>query len=206
MDPLGVLSINAHVLAHSLFLCLGYLRWAKGQLQQLLPPGDAAKAAAALRDLQEQQQHLQQALTLAVWRLNRAAALFLAAVYQHSEQALPAQQHSSSSSDKGAHAPMQVTPADIAAIASSHPEGTLLLQDLDPTLLPIQYQEAAETAAALVGPVLPAQLQAFAGALWSALPQPRCCNNAACANLGGVSEAKLVAGKTSRCSKCKVAK
>jgi hypothetical protein len=96
--------------------------------------------------------------------------------------------------------------AEIALLVGSKPAGPIQLADLDPAGLPFAFSVSAGTAAALLGAGLPAQLHAFGIALWSALPQPRCCNNAACTNLASVSEAKLVAGKASRCSKCKVAK
>jgi hypothetical protein len=63
-----------------------------------------------------------------------------------------------------------------------------------------------EAAAQLVGPKLLKLLREFCCALWSVLPQPCCCNNPACANLGSISEAKLVSAKGSRCSKCQVAR
>jgi hypothetical protein len=65
---------------------------------------------------------------------------------------------------------------------------------------------AVDLASGLVGEQLLRQLCQFGAALWAALPQPICCNNAACSSLGSISEAKLVARKGSRCSKCQVAR
>jgi hypothetical protein len=206
-----VLLFQADILAVSLFQCLGFLHWAGGQLQQLVLPGDPAKAAAALQDLQEQQQQLQQALTVAVWRLNQTAAMVAGS--QHTDEQQQQQQNAGSSSstvggsgDEGTPImPARAPPSDLHAILASQPTGPLTLVELDPTRQPSVLLVASVTAD-LMGAQLPAQLQAFGSALWSALPQPRCCNNAGCTNLGSVSEAKLVAGKASRCIKCKVAK
>jgi hypothetical protein len=169
-----------------LFNGLGHVRWLGPQLQQLLLPGDPRKAAAALQGLQEQQQQLQQVLWAALWRLNA----FAAAIEQSST-------HRASAS----------TPdVDVDALANSRPEGLLDLADLYPAGMCRVTAYRARRAAALVDRELPQQLQQLGSALWSALPQPRCCNSVACANLGSISEAKLVAGRASRCSKCKAAK
>jgi hypothetical protein len=202
--------IRSDVLAHSLFQCLAYMHWAGGQLQQLVLPGDPAKAAAALQDLQEQQQQLQQVVATAVWRLNRVAALF---AEQNTELALQRQQQltGSSSSIDGSGSIMstgqlRLTAAELAAVVSSKPVGLLPFAELDPAGWPVMLMLPTATEVDLTGRQLPSQLYAFGSALWSALPQPRCCNNVACTNLGSVSEAKLVAGKASRCSECKTAK
>jgi hypothetical protein len=99
-----------------------------------------------------------------------------------------------------------VPAVDVFALASSRPEGQISLSELDPAEVLLGHSVSAEALGAWVGTELPQQLQQFGSALWSSLPQPRCCNNAACANLGSISEAKLVAGRTSKCSKCKAAK
>jgi hypothetical protein len=210
--PAQVLTVEAEALAHALFQCLGCTIWSAGQLQQLVLPGDVEKAAAALQDLQQQQQLLQQALMTALWRLNKTAAVL--AGDQHTQIASPPPQHqdvsSSSSSSSRAHTvPVCLVEAPAAALgvwASSEPTGPLNIAELSPAGLPLQYLMTAGCFAAVIGRELPTQLQGFGSALWSALPQPRCCNNVACANLGGVSDAKQVAGEASRCSKCKVAK
>jgi hypothetical protein len=222
-------------LAQSLFDCLGYMRWLGPQLQQLLLPGDPRKAAAALQDLQEQQQQLQQELEASLWRLHKVApiigpddkqlqqesvmnAIKAAARQLHMKVAalgdkckvdeeLLEQLAESSSSSNGAHLEaLPVPDVDVDALASSRPDIPIRLDDLDPARLLFVHPAIVEKAAALVGAELPQQLQQFGSALWSALPQLRCCNNAACANLGSISEAKLVAGRASRCSKCKAAK
>jgi hypothetical protein len=198
------------LLAYSLFNCLEHVHWLGPQLQQLLLPGDPRKAAAALQGLQEQQQQLQQALEAALWRLNRAAAL---AANGQPDEAMQRQQllGGSSSSSSTTLQEHETATANLRAklndLASSRPDGPISLADLDPARLQAGNLGISKKAAAvLVGAELPQQLQQFGSALWSALPQPRCCNNAACANLGSISEAKLVAGRASRCSKCKAAK
>jgi hypothetical protein len=50
------------------------------------------------------------------------------------------------------------------------------------------------------------RLQQLGAAVISQLPQPHCCNNPGCRNLGGLSERQLVSGRGSRCSGCKVAR
>jgi hypothetical protein len=52
-------------------------------------------------------------------------------------------------------------------------------------------------------PQLLQQLQQFAKGVCAALPQRHCCNNPACTKLGVLSEAELVAGAGSRCSRCR---
>jgi hypothetical protein len=121
-------------------------------------------------------------------------------------QALADSSSSSSSCHSTSREGVSVPTVDIDAVVSLKPEGPLGLADLDPAKLLFVHPAAAATAAALIGSELPQQLQQFGSALWSAQPQLRCCNNAACANLGSISEAKLVAGMASRCSKCKAAK
>jgi hypothetical protein len=202
-----VFDVKADAFAQSLFQCLGCVVWLGGQLQQLMLPGDSAKAAAALQDLQEQQQQLQQALEIALWRLHKLAAVI--AVGLPTEQ-LPAllQQHVGSSRDIStvANGAAPAAASFLCALASSKPAGPLNHKFLDPAGLSLQYAISAGATVAVLDRALPAQLQEFGSALWSALPQPRCCNSAACTNLGSVSEAKLVAGKASRCSRCRVAK
>ena len=61
---------------------------------------------------------------------------------------------------------------------------------------------AASSAAAAAGD-LPAQLVAFGGAVYAALPHPRCCGNAACRNLDAFSEAALA---NRACSGCRAVK
>jgi hypothetical protein len=171
-----------NAIATSLIDCPGYVEWVGGQLQQLVLQGEQRKAAAALQDLQEQQQQLQHALAAAVRQLNTTADM---SAWDYTEQVQPQQQHvsscSSTSGDSSTQQQQQYPDADIVMLESSTP-------------------------AALISAELPVLLQAFGEAMWSALRHPRCCNNAACANLGTVSEAKLVAGKASKCSKCKAAK
>jgi hypothetical protein len=189
------------------------VHWLRPQLQQLLLPGDVRKAAAALQELQEQQHHLRQALETALWRLKKAAVLIANCQIGRELQQWQ-QQHGSTNSIGYGHCFGRsiicegecTADVNLVELASSRPEASPRLADLDSTQMPIDGSLKAETAAALVGTELPQQLQQFGSALWSALPQPRCCNNAACANLGSISEAKLVAGRTSRCSKCKAAK
>jgi hypothetical protein len=173
----GVVFIQSKPLADALMQCQGVIAWLGGQLQQLLLPGEQRKAAAALRDLQEQQHQLQQALLVALSQLNETA---------EQAQPQPQQQHVSSSNSRSSG-------------DNSMQQQQQQYPDTDIDLL--ESREPAEPISELPGLLLN-----FGEALWSALPQPRCCNNAACTNLDSVSDAKLVAGKASRCSKCKVAK
>jgi hypothetical protein len=55
----------------------------------------------------------------------------------------------------------------------------------------------------LLAPALIQQAHAFAESVCAALPLRHCCNNPGCLNLGGLSEAGLVAGAGSRCSCCR---
>jgi hypothetical protein len=201
-------------LVFALFRILEHVYWARAQLHQLVLPGDSAKAAAALQDLQEQQQQLQQALTAALWCLHRAAEIMRAYDTEQQQQQQQQQQQLHHQEDE-AHSSSRKTQlcdpacaAELAGLASCQPTEQLDLAavDLAGRNSDCTFALSAAQAASLLGSELPQQLQQFGSALWSALPQPRCCNNAACANLGSVSEAKLVAGKASRCSKCKVAK
>jgi hypothetical protein len=64
-------------------------------------------------------------------------------------------------------------------------------------------QEALLGAIAAVGPQLLQQVLHFAEGVCAALPLRHCCNNPGCVNLGGLSEAGLVAGAGSRCSRCR---
>jgi hypothetical protein len=70
-----------------------------------------------------------------------------------------------------------------------------------------QYSVKSAGAAALLqcmwGDVLPGQLRAFGAAVAAALPVGWACNNAACANLGKLSELQLVTGKAKVCAGCK---
>uniref|UniRef100_A0A383VT77 MYND-type domain-containing protein n=1 Tax=Tetradesmus obliquus TaxID=3088 RepID=A0A383VT77_TETOB len=54
-----------------------------------------------------------------------------------------------------------------------------------------------------LGPQLLQQAQELAEGVCAALPLRHCCNNPRCLNLGGLSEAALVAGAGSRCSGCR---
>jgi hypothetical protein len=65
------------------------------------------------------------------------------------------------------------------------------------------WAEALQQAGQMLGPQLLQQAQEFAEAVCAALPLRHCCNNPGCLNLGGLSEAGLVAGAGSRCSGCK---
>jgi hypothetical protein len=64
-------------------------------------------------------------------------------------------------------------------------------------------QQQLQRVAQLLGPQLLQQVQEFAEAVCAALSLRHCCNNPGCLNLGGLSEAGLVAGAGSRCSGCK---
>jgi hypothetical protein len=66
-----------------------------------------------------------------------------------------------------------------------------------------QQQQQQQHAAALLDPQLLQQAQEFAEGVCAALPLRHCCNNPRCLNLGGLSEAALVAGAGSRCSCCR---
>jgi hypothetical protein len=181
--------------------------WLGGELQQLVLPGDPRRAAAALQDLQGQQQQLQQALATAVCRLNEAAPRAVSA-----ERALQLQQEQQEKpfmppSFWSSQMHVQQSTAQLAELANRHPADTTSMEDLDPTQFQsVRFELPAAVAASLIGPQLRQQLQQIGAVLWSALPQPRCCNNWECLNMARVSEAKLVAGKASRCSKCKVAR
>jgi hypothetical protein len=77
--------------------------------------------------------------------------------------------------------------------------------DLDPSSGSSQGLSAAalQLAGQMLGPQLLQQAQEFAEGVCAALPLRHCCNNPGCLNLGGLSEAGLVAGAGSRCSGCK---
>jgi hypothetical protein len=64
--------------------------------------------------------------------------------------------------------------------------------------------EAMQHVGQLLGRQLLQQVQEFAGGVCGALPLRHCCNNPGCVNMDGLSEAALVAGAGSRCSRCKV--
>jgi hypothetical protein len=204
-----------------MFRGLGFVHWLGPQLQQLVLPGKPNKAAAAVRGLQEQQQQLQQALAAAVWRLRQAATLLSSA--QAARQPVQQQQQQQPMEAEStvyitSEQPWEYSPAAAAADAAMLAEldGTpfaahLSLAELDPSAISDSYKLPAAAAARLVGAELPVLLRELGRKLWSALPQPRCCNNWACANLAGVSEAKLVrpaagGGKSNKCSGCKTAR
>jgi hypothetical protein len=206
----GTPCIAVGLLADHLFQCLEHVTLFGSQLQQLELPGKKKLAAAALQDLQEQQQQLQQALTAALWRLGRVCD----SAQAHDQQVERHLAASSSSSSSNVCAVLQhhiaQWHAEAEQLASQNPPEAFtaaatagdvhLQEDCDYGFLP------AELTAQLLGARLSQQLQGFGSSLWSALPQRRCCNNAACTNLGSVSEAKLVSAKGSRCSKCQVAR
>jgi hypothetical protein len=64
-------------------------------------------------------------------------------------------------------------------------------------------QEASQRASTALGPQLLQQVLHYAEGVCAALPLRHCCNNPGCLNLGGLSEAGLVAGAGSRCSRCR---
>jgi hypothetical protein len=64
-------------------------------------------------------------------------------------------------------------------------------------------QAALQRDGAALGPQLLQQVLHFAEGVCAALPLRHCCNNPGCINLGGLSEAGLVAGAGSRCSRCR---
>jgi hypothetical protein len=70
-----------------------------------------------------------------------------------------------------------------------------------------EYDVTSSAAASLLqriwGDQLPGQLRVFGAAVCAALPVGWACNNAACTNLGKLSELQLVAGKAKLCSGCK---
>jgi hypothetical protein len=191
MGLLYAISIPSNLFASSLLHYMEYVQWAGCQLQQLVLPGEQRKAAAALRDLQQQQQQVQEALAAAVRRLHSTADPTVAG--DHVQQLQPQQERVSSSNNSSGSSMQQQQQQQQQQPQVRH-------MDADMDLL--ESSEPAESVRA----ELPALLLSFGEALWSALPQPRCCDNAGCINLGSVSEAKLVAGKASRCIKCKVAK
>jgi hypothetical protein len=181
------------------------MQWLGPQLQQLVLPGKPNKAAAAMRDLQEQQQQLQQLLAAAVWRLHQAAELLSAA--QDMSQPVQEQQQQQQPLDAAESAMLSL----LAELADRAPAAQPSLAELDPSGISDNYKLPAAVAASLVGAEVPVLLHDFGAALWSALPQPRCCNNWACSNLAGVSEAKLVrpaagGGSGNKCSGCKTAR
>jgi hypothetical protein len=195
------------VLADDLFSCLGYVHWLGPQLQQLVLPGKASKAAAAVRDLQEQQQQLQQSLAAAVWRLRQAADLLSAA----QDMSQPVQEQQQQQQQRPLDAAESAMLSLLAELADRAPAAQPSLAELDPSGISDNHKLPAAVAASLVGAELPVLLHDFGAALWSALPQPRCCNNWACSNLAGVSEAKLVRpaagnGSGNKCSGCKTAR
>jgi hypothetical protein len=198
--------IKVHMLAPALFACLEHLIWLGTELQQLALPGDPRKAAKALQDLQLQQQQLQQALTTAVWRLKEAAPRPVSAERAQQLQQEQQQNPVVPPGYRRRQMHVQQSTAELAELANRHPADTVTIESFNPTQLEyVSFELPAAVAASLIGPQLQQQLQQFGAALWSALPQLRCCNNWQCVSIAGVSEAKL-AGKASRCGKCKVPK
>jgi hypothetical protein len=195
------------VLAGALYDTVQHVALLGQQLQHLLLPGNKKAAAAALQGLQEKQQQLKQALTAALWRLRKAQDIeqqFL----QQLQRLADSSSSSCSISLEILHMHTTQKDAAIADLANKQPPAAYTVyadaraaqQDEGQQTLPVGV------ATQLVGPQLLLQLREFGCALWSALPQPSCCNNAACTNLGSISEAKLVSAKGSRCSKCQVAR
>jgi hypothetical protein len=234
-NPIWVTAMAANLVTDALFDCLGYVQWLGPQLQQLQLPGEPSAAAAALQELQQLQQLLQHALADAYVRLH-SMAVFQFQLWSQQQQQQHMADGSSAEAAKLDDHPVDGTAAAAAAgpaadsarqvehqvhvlcaeslaarlaeLARSlpRPAGQLDLTNLEPCVHPFGYDLQAEDFANLVGDEVGVLLYGLGAALWSALPQPRCCNNWACSSLGSVSEAKLVARKASRCSKCKVAK
>jgi hypothetical protein len=209
------LHVSNRLLADVLSQCLQHVQWLGVQLQQLLLPGKPDKAAAALQDLQEQQQQLQQELVAAIWRLDQAFESAKSGGQEHarSARAVAAQVGISRTTDLSLNVPL--------VHALHHTDALWQLTGKEPdakydaaaaaqqshfTHYDCYYMLAADLASGLVSKQLLRQLRQFGSALWAALPQPHCCNNAGCSSLGSISEAKLVARKGSRCSKCQVAR
>jgi hypothetical protein len=193
--------------------------WAGTQLSQLELLGDQRKAAKARQELQEEQRQLQQALQQAMQLLLQSAQaagarpdivtqVFRQPVVAQDIAALFTNTSSSSSSNDNGQMSWLVVPDNPAARKQCSEHMVALasdsLADLYPGVLG-EWQITQAAAARMVGCGVLQQLQDFGGALWSQLPQPYCCSNWGCSNLAGVSESKLC-GKSSRCSRCKVAR
>jgi hypothetical protein len=73
---------------------------------------------------------------------------------------------------------------------------------LDKTQHDVKSADAASLVQRVWGDQLPGQLRAFGAAVAAALPVGWACNNAACTNLGNVSELQLVYGPRKICSRC----
>jgi hypothetical protein len=104
-----------------------YVAFLGSQLQQLVLPGQKDLAAAALQDLQEQQQQLQQALTAALWRLDAAFKLDVEHSHQlHQQLARGGGSSSSSSStdDKLLQCYSTQRMAALQALVGQEPPGT----------------------------------------------------------------------------------
>jgi hypothetical protein len=74
---------------------------------------------------------------------------------------------------------------------------------LDKTQHDVKSAAAASLLRRVWGDQLPGQLRAFGAAVAAGLPVGWACNNAACTNLGKLSELQLVTGKAKVCSSCK---
>jgi hypothetical protein len=216
-------SISGNVVADTVFGLLQGVCWAGTQLSQLELLGDQRKAATARQELQEQQRQLQQALQQAMQLLLQSAEAagarpdivtqlirqpLVAAVFANTSSS--SSSSSSSNNESGQKDVMSwlVVPENPAA--SKHRSEHMValasdsLADLYPGVL-AEWQVTQAAAAGMVGCGLLQQLQDFGEVLWSQLPQPYCCSNWGCSNLAGGSESKLC-GKSSRCSRCKVAR
>jgi hypothetical protein len=208
-------TINMYSFTRALSQCLQAVMWLEGQLLQLALPGKQTKAAAAQALLQEQQQQLQEELTAVVQRCN--GVLAVARAVDEQQNAHAEQQQATSS---GMQVPLQFDDiiqdlfditaeekpvAGTASVAAAHSADAEPAAAAEQEGTSWQAWVLPESVVGVVGQQLPQQLQAFGEALWSLLPQPHCCCNWACVNLAGVSELRL-AGKASRCSRCKVAR
>jgi hypothetical protein len=74
---------------------------------------------------------------------------------------------------------------------------------LDETQHDVKSAAAAVLLQRVWGDQLPGQLRAFGAAVCAALPVGWACNNAACTNLGKLSELQLVTGRAKVCSGCR---
>jgi hypothetical protein len=192
------------------------------QRYQGLPAPGAGAAAAAAADadartvrclkLFEQVSDMMQAETITAVRASGNSLRML--LHDESELQLLLQQELAASS---------ATAAAAAAAAALSPELAKLLGKHELHAAELQQKLEAAAAAAdaepqddqeslvgqvqqagqVLGPQLLQQAQEWAEALCAALPQRYCCNNLGCLNLGGLSEAELVARPGSRCSRCK---
>jgi hypothetical protein len=213
--------------AEVVFGLLQCVFWVGTQLPLLELLGDQRKAAKVRQELQEQQQQLQQALQQAMQLLLQSAEaagarpdlvprLFWQLLPQHNAATTTttttttSSSSSSSSNDSGEIGVLSglAVPANPAAWNLRRAHEVLLASEALAGLYPAvlgEWQVTQAAAAGMVGCGLLQQLQDFGGALCSQLPQAYCCSNGGCSNVAGVSESKLC-GKSSRCSKCKVAR